>query len=96
MKGDLKMNIEVNDVDIQKIVEKQVADRLRSWFKERDLSRIINEAIKDVVSVEVNQRFDFTFEKIINNITKKDILDRVANQISSDIASAYADRYGDY
>ena len=91
------MNIEISDEQIQKILEKQISERVKTWFAQKENKYVIRDYVNKAVECELR---DFNYEAIAMDAAKekvtKDMMDKICNSISYDIASAYAEKYGDY
>lgn len=91
------MNVEISKEDIEKIVEKHVGEYVKEWFRDNKNKYFIREVIDRCVKAELE---DIKYSDIIaeeaRKITSKEVVQRVCDRVSSDIAGAYADKYGDY
>lgn len=91
------MNLEISDEMIEKLVKDQVNTRVKDWFLQKEHKCIIREYVNQAVIAELKK---FDYRKIVIDCAKekvtKDMMEKIANQISNDIARAYADKYGDY
>ncbi len=91
------MNIEISDEQIEKLLNKQINERLKMWFHDHDLNSLVRSTVDDIVTMELNS-YDYKamFNKEASNVMNEKILEGVCTRISNDIARAYADKYGDY
>ena len=91
------MNIEISREDMEKMVEKHVGEYVKEWFRDNKNKYFIREVVDKRVKVELTkmQYSDMVAEEA-RKVTSKEIIQRVCDRVSSDIAEAYADRYGDY
>lgn len=91
------MNIEISDEQIEKLLNKQINERVKMWFHDHDLNSLVRSTVDDIVTMELNS-YDYKamFNKEASNVMNEKILEGVCARISNDIARAYADKYGDY
>lgn len=91
------MNIEISDEQIEKLLEKQISERVRTWFQQDEHKYIIREYTNKAVMKELE---NFEYNKIVREEARKQIngtiVDRVCARVSQDIADAFAEKYGDY
>lgn len=92
------MNIDINDEMIEKMLEGQIKAKIDNWFmKQGSVANVLKGCIHDVVMKELS---GFEYEDVIREearaLINKDVMDRVCNRISDDIARAFADKYGEY
>ena len=91
------MNIEISDEQIEKILEKQISERVRTWFAQDKNKYVIRDFTHQEVVKELR---NYKYENIVREESRKQINDivigKVCARISDDIASAFAEKYGDY
>lgn len=91
------MNIEISDEQIEKLLEKQISERVRTWFQQDEHKYIIREYTHQAVLKELEK---FEYNRIVReearNQINKTVIDRVCARVSQDIADAFAEKYGDY
>lgn len=91
------MNIEISNEFIEKIVEKRVGEYVKEWFRDNKNKYFIRETVDRYVKAELTDMkyFDIVAEEA-RKITSKEVIQKVCDRVSEDIAGAYADKYGDY
>ena len=91
------MNIEISNEMIEQMVQKEVAQRVEKWFAQPNNKYLIRECVDKAVISELRK---FDYQKIANDAAKekvnKAMMDKVCARISSDIAEAYSEKFGDY
>ena len=91
------MNIEISDEQIEKLLEKQISERVRTWFQQDEHKYIIREYTNKAVMKELE---NFEYDRIVRDEARKQInetvIDKVCARVSRDIAEAFAEKYGDY
>ena len=91
------MNIEISDEQIEKLLEKQISERVRTWFQQDEHKYIIREYTHQAVLKELEK---FEYDRIVREEARNQIngtvIDRVCARVSQDIADAFAEKYGDY
>ena len=88
------MNIDISEEMIERILEKQIEERVKAWFAQNKNKYIIREFIEQSVSKELS-KFEYTetIKEEARKLTSKEVLNGVCRRISSDIAEAFADKY---
>jgi hypothetical protein len=91
------MNIEISDEQIEKLLEKQINERVKTWFQQDEHKFIIKEYTNKAVMKELE---NFEYDRIVREEARKQIngtiVGRVCARVSQDIADAFAEKYGDY
>lgn len=91
------MNIEISDEQIERLLEKQISERVNTWFQQNEHKYIIREYTNQAVMKELQ---NFEYERIVRDEARKQInktvIDGVCARVSRDIADAFAEKYGDY
>lgn len=95
------MNIEITNEQIEKLVEAEVHQQVNKWFsaiKNQNAIRdyILKEAKQYVLNEIYNQDYQLIVKQKISEFSAEVVLDKVAQHISEDIATAYADKYGNW
>lgn len=90
------MNIEISREDIEKIVEKHVGAYVKEWFRDDKNKYFIREVVDRQVKEELTkmQYSDMVAEEA-RKVTSKEVIQKVCDRVSEDIAGAYAEKYGD-
>ena len=92
------MNIEISDKMIEGIARDLIKERVKQFFNmetnKNFIRNTINSEVQRMVSSELRDKH-IDIKKIAGEYTTKDLFNRVAEQISEDIAEAYACKYGD-
>ena len=92
------MNIDVSDELIEKIARDLIKERVKQFFNteanKNFIRNAINSEVRRTVDAELyDRRIDI--KEIAKSYTATGLFDRIADQISRDIAEAYAYKYGD-
>lgn len=91
------MNIDVSDELIEKIARDLIKERVKQFFNTETnknfIRNAINSEVKRVVEVELRDR-RIDIEKMAKSYAEPKLFERIAGQISSDIAEAYSEKYG--
>lgn len=91
------MNIEISDEQIEKLLEKQISERVRTWFQQDEHKYVIREYTNKAVIKELE---NFEYDRIVRDEARKQInetiVDKVCARVSQDIAEAFAEKYGYY
>lgn len=91
------MNIEISDEQIEKILEKQISERVKTWFSQYNNKYVIQDHVERAVKDELmNLEYKLIIQQEARKQITKQVLDKVCASISSDIAEAFADKYGGY
>ena len=88
------MQIELTDEMIQQLVKDEVKEKVAQFFKEKTTKSLIREYTEQFVRREL-EKYNYS-QEITNRakeLTTDHVLNKVAERISCDIASAYADKY---
>lgn len=92
------MNVDVSDELIEKIARDLIKERVKQFFNTETnknfIRNAINSEVQRIVAAELRDKH-IDIKKIAGEYTTKDLFNRVAEQISEDIAEAYAYKYGD-
>ena len=90
------MNIEISDEQIEKLLEKQISERVKAWFQQDKHKYIIREYTSQAVMTELR---NFEYDRIVRDEARKQIneivVEKVCARVSQDIAEAFAEKYGD-
>ncbi len=92
------MNIEISNEQIEQMIEKAVNARIKTWFDEPSNKYFIREKIADVVKSEVVKRVNesnLDIPKFASALASKELAEKVADNIGYNIASIFAEKYGD-
>ncbi len=95
------MQIEISNEKIEGIVADIIKARVDAWFNDGKNKYIIRDTVASTISAKLGTP---EFSKLLNeeakisakNICTKDIVKKICDRISYDVASAFADKYGDY
>ena len=90
------MNIEIPNEQITEIVETEARKLVTDWFKKQESKCLIREAVnKEIVKLVTSEIHNANIDicQLVKELTSEELMRRVANQISGDIASAYADKF---
>ena len=91
------MNIEINDEQIQKILEKQISERVKTWFAQQENKYIIRDYVHQAVISELrNYKYEIIAREEARKQISHDMVDKICARVSNDIADAFAEKYGDY
>ena len=92
------MNIEVSNEMIENIARDLIKERVKQFFNTETnknfIRKTVNSEVQRIVAAELRDRH-IDIKKIAGEYTTRDLFNRVAEQISEDIAEAYAYKYGD-
>ncbi len=96
------MNIEISNEQIEQMVEKAVDKRVKTWFEEPRNKYFIRDAIIKAVNVEVSKRVDDSMDdsmidipKLASSLASKKLAEEITDNIGYNIASIFAEKYGD-
>ena len=92
------MNIEISNEQIEQLIKKAVNERVKTWFGERSNKYFIRDAIIKAVGVEVRKRVDesmIDIPKLASSLASKELAEKITDNIGYNIASIFADKYGD-
>ena len=93
------MNIEISNEQIEQLINKAVNERVKTWFGEPSNKYFIRDAIVNAVGVEVCKRVDesmIDIPKLASSLASKELAEKITNNIGHNIASIFAEKYGDY
>ena len=94
------MQIEISDAQIEKIISRTIKARVDVWFSDAKSKYIIKEMVDNYVSSklgtdEYRQLIQEEAIKCANKICTKDVVNKVCERVSCDIAEAFAEKYAD-
>lgn len=90
------MNVEIDNEQIEKLVNKAVNERVKTWFGENKY--FIRDAVIDAVKTEVCVRVDESrvdIPKLATSLSTKELAEKITDNIGHNIASIFAERYDD-
>ena len=91
------MNIDITDEMIEQMVAKEVEKEVKVWFAQTKHEHIVTYYVEKAVEQELRgYKYTDVIQEEARKLINKTVMDRVCNQISDDIAQAFADKYGDY
>ena len=93
------MNIEISNEQIEQLINKAVNERVKTWFGEPSNKYFIRDAIVNAVGVEVCKRVDesmIDIPKLASSLASKELAEKITDNIGHNIASIFAEKYGDY
>ena len=92
------MNIEISNEQIEQLIKKAVNERVKTWFGEPPNKYFIRDAIIKAVDAEVCKRVDesmIDIPKLASSIASRELAEKITDNIGYNIASIFAERYGD-
>ena len=92
------MNIEISNEHIEQLINKAVNERVKTWFGEPSNKYFIRDAIIKAVDAEVCKRVDesmIDIPKLASSIASRELAEKITDNIGYNIASIFAERYGD-
>lgn len=92
------MNIEISNEQIEQLIKKAVNERVKTWFGQPANKYFIRDAIIKAVNVEVCKRIDESLvdiPKLASSLASKELADKITDKIGYNIASIFAEKYGD-
>ncbi len=94
------MQIEISDEQINGIVGSIIETRVDAWFKDGKNKYVIREMVAQAVNTklgtpEYSKLIREEAENSAKNLCTKDVVKKICDRVSYDIAEAYADKYGD-
>lgn len=88
------MNIDISDEMIEKIVEKQVAEKVKDWFSKNTLKDVVYKVVThELYGKDSCDFYDSTIREEAKKLMSKEVLDGVCRRISADIADAVAEKF---
>ena len=92
------MNIEISNEQIEQMIKKAVNERVKTWFEEPKNKYFIRDTIVKAVEVEVCKKVDesmIDIPKLASSLVSKELAEKVADNIGYNIATIFAEKYGD-
>jgi hypothetical protein len=92
------MNIEISNEQIEQLIKKAVNERVKTWFGEPSNKYFIRDAIIKAVDAEVCKRMNesmIDIPKLASSIASRELAEKITDNIGYNIASIFAERYGD-
>lgn len=93
------MNLEISNEMIEQIIQEEVQKQVNKWFSKRSNEYImrdyVDREIKKLVEIEIGKQ-GIDVQNIANSLGKELIANKCAESICSEIAYAFAEKFGDY
>ena len=93
------MNIELKSEDIEKLVEKEIKEKVRSWFSSADARMYLEREVKNQIDNEVSRRVDEycgNMTEVVEKLQKDRLSDRIVDNIGYQIARIFCDKYSGF
>lgn len=92
------MNVEISDEQIERIIEKAVNERVKTWFGDPQNKYFIRDETIKAVNVEVSERVNnsmIDIPKLASSLASKKLAEEITDNIGYNIAAIFAEKYGD-
>lgn len=90
------MNIEISNEQIERMIEKAVNERVKTWFGDPENRFFIRNAIVNAVDAEVFKRVDdskIDIPKLASSLALKELAEKITDNIGYNIAAVFAEKY---
>ena len=88
------MQIKVDDAIIHEAVKGEVKHQVTQWIANNP--KVIEQEVRKEIYDQVNRKYFDIIKDKAEEIASEEVVERVCNRISTDVARAYAERYYEY
>ena len=91
-----KMNVEIDNAEIEKIIDRKINERVQAWFEESEHKYYIRDAVLEAVDTEVCKRVNeskIDIPKVASSLASKKLAEEIAENIGYTIARIFEENY---